>query len=51
MDIRSLLAVATDVDVEQAREALRLIDQRGFGRGKQLIQEFERLVSQDPKQG
>jgi hypothetical protein len=44
VDIRSLLAVATDVDLEQAREALRLIGQRGFGRSKQLIQEFERLT-------
>jgi hypothetical protein len=45
MDIRSLLAVATEADVEQAREALRLIDRRGFGRGKQLVLDFERLVS------
>jgi hypothetical protein len=49
VDIRSLLAVATDVDVGQAREALRWIDQRGFGRGKQLIQEFERLLLHDPE--
>jgi hypothetical protein len=31
-------------DVENAREALRLIDQRGFGRGKQLLRELERLL-------
>lgn len=44
IDIRSLLAVATDSDVKNAREALRLIDQRGFGRGKQLLRELERLL-------
>lgn len=44
MDIRSLLAVATDTDIEKAREALALIDRRGFGRGKQLLREFERLL-------
>jgi hypothetical protein len=45
LDIRSLLAVAQDADLEQARAALKLIDQRGFGRQKCLIQEFERLVT------
>jgi hypothetical protein len=45
LDIRSLLAVAAGADIETAREALGLIDQRGFGRGKHLLQEFQRLVS------
>jgi hypothetical protein len=44
MDIRSLLAVAGAADVEQAREALGLIDQRGFGRGKQLLRDLDRLA-------
>lgn len=44
MDIRSLLAVADAADVEQAREALALIDQRGFGRGKQLARDLDRLA-------
>jgi hypothetical protein len=44
IDIRSLLAVATDADVKKAREALGLIDQRGFARGKQLLRELERLL-------
>jgi hypothetical protein len=45
VDIRSLLAVARDADIEQARAGLGLIDQRGFGRKKRLIQEFERLLT------
>lgn len=44
MDIRSLLAVAGADDVEQACQALGLIDQRGFGRGKQLLRDLDRLA-------
>jgi hypothetical protein len=51
LDIRSLRGVATNVDIERAREALRLIDQRGFGRGKQLFQEFEQWVLRAREQG
>jgi hypothetical protein len=44
MDIRSLVAIASIDDVDQAREALGLIDQRGFGRGKQLLRDLDRLA-------
>lgn len=44
VDIRSLLAVAKKADVEQARQALELIEGRGFGRGKRLIDELKRWL-------
>lgn len=39
-DIARLLAVATDADVTAAREALHLITERGFNRGKDLQADF-----------
>jgi len=36
-DLRALLAVATAEDRVQARESLRLISKRGFGRGRPLL--------------
>jgi hypothetical protein len=42
VDIRSLLAIAREADVDEARRALELIDRRGFGRSKRLIQELGR---------
>ena len=35
-DLRSLLAVATSVDLDAAREAVKLITQRGFHRQRPL---------------
>ena len=36
MDIRALLSVATEADLALAGEALSLIEQRGFNRGRDL---------------
>ena len=36
VDLQSLLAVATELEVAEARQLVRLILQRGFARGKQL---------------
>jgi hypothetical protein len=36
VDIRSLLAVATAEDIERARQAAKLIQQRGYARGRDL---------------
>ncbi|HEX2254036.1 MAG TPA: nucleotidyl transferase AbiEii/AbiGii toxin family protein [Thermoanaerobaculia bacterium] len=43
-DLRELFRVATDSDRSTAREALALIAQRGFHRGKDLLGSFEDLV-------
>lgn len=40
-DIQSLLGEATDAEVAAAREALRLITERGFNRGKDLQADFD----------
>jgi len=48
-DIQALLAEADAADIEIAREALRTIDQRGFGREKALLDEFEALRSESAK--
>jgi hypothetical protein len=45
MDIRSLLAVSAPTDIDQARAALALMGERGFSRGKDLVDELRRLVS------
>ena len=44
-DLRALLAVATPDDIERARELLRLITQRGFARGKDLLAELTSLFA------
>ncbi len=43
-DLRALVGVASAADVELAKQALALIEARGFSRGKRLMDEFERLV-------
>jgi hypothetical protein len=43
-DLRSLLRAAAPGDVEGARTLLGAIESRGFGRGRRLIQELERLL-------
>lgn len=45
-DIRALLAVATEGDIGQAREALSLIEERGFHRGRDLDAALESLLGQ-----
>lgn len=44
-DIRALLGEAAMKDVEQAREALRLIEMRGAHRGKALLAELDKFLS------
>ena len=44
-DLRALAAVADASDLELARQALDLIEARGFARGKMLMAEFARLVT------
>ncbi len=40
IDIKYLLAEASDRDLERADELLRLIDMRGYDRGKNLAKDF-----------
>jgi predicted nucleotidyltransferase len=48
VDIRSLLAVATPEDIARARKAAKLIQQRGFSRGRDLRRRLmEALRSRD----
>jgi predicted nucleotidyltransferase len=44
-DIRALLVEATPADVAQARDALKLITDRGFHRDKALLDAFGEMVS------
>jgi len=45
-DIRSLLSVASDSELEATRSALKLITQRVSNRGKDLLAEFDSLLRQ-----
>ena len=45
-DIRALLGEATPADLDEARAALRLISERGFHRGKLLLNELDEVISQ-----
>lgn len=45
-DLRALLAVASQEQVEEARAALRLITERGFDRGKNLLEDLRKLEGQ-----
>lgn len=40
-DVRQLIVRATPEEIEATRQALRLIESRGFSRGKNLLDEFE----------
>jgi hypothetical protein len=44
-DLQNLLAQATPADLQNARESLLLISDRGFNRQKDLLAEFSRLVA------
>jgi len=44
-DIRNLLAVATDDEITRARGLLRLVEVRGYSRGKDLLAELERFLN------
>jgi hypothetical protein len=43
-DLRALAAVADAADLDLAKQALVLIEARGFARGKRLMAELDRLV-------
>lgn len=43
-DLQALIAVATKRDLELARKAVRLIEERGFARGKKLAEVLEGFV-------
>jgi len=45
-DLRALAGVASATDLDLAKQALALIEARGFARGKRLLVEFERLVTE-----
>jgi hypothetical protein len=45
-DLRMLLEAAGPAEVEGARSALKLIAERGFARGKDLLGELELLLTQ-----
>jgi hypothetical protein len=45
-DLVALLARADHADIDQARQALRLIMERGFHRGRALLREFETLLAE-----
>lgn len=45
-DFYALLDRASDVDLDSAREALRLIEARGYHRGRQLVEEFDELITE-----
>jgi hypothetical protein len=45
-DIRELLRVADQTEIQRARNAMDLISRRGFDRGKDLGAEFEKQLSQ-----
>jgi len=43
LDIQGLLKEAKEVDIETAKSAMKLIEQRGFNRGKNLLRRFDEL--------
>ena len=45
IDLRALLRIALPAEVIRAREALALIASRGYHRGRSLIVEFDKLLS------
>ncbi len=46
VDLAALLATATEADLHAARDALVLVEERGFGRGKQLLHELSSARSE-----
>jgi predicted nucleotidyltransferase len=45
-DLRALLQVATEAELEIAKSAARLIEERGFNRGKAVGSELQRLLDE-----
>jgi len=48
VDLRALAEIATESDLETSKQALALIEARGFARGKRLRDEFVRLLPTRP---
>lgn len=44
-DLRALRSAATAADIEVAREAVRLITERGFARGRDLIAALDAVIA------
>jgi predicted nucleotidyltransferase len=44
LDLAGLFRKATEQDLDAAREALELIDQRGYGRGRPLLGDLDRAL-------
>lgn len=44
-DLQALLREAGDQDLREAREALQLIGERGYHRGRKLIESLDQLLS------
>jgi predicted nucleotidyltransferase len=49
VDLRNLLAVVSDKDLDRARGALSLITERGFHRQKDLLADLEELLNPSPQ--
>lgn len=45
-DLRALLADASQTEVDEARDALRLIELRGFNRGRDLAADLSRTIAE-----
>lgn len=45
-DLRALLATASDDEIELAREALRLIEARGYNRGRSLNDALTQTIAE-----
>jgi hypothetical protein len=43
-DIQALLAEASPEDIEEARGALALIEQRGYQRERRLVEQLEQVI-------
>jgi len=45
VDLRALLAVADGADLKLAADAVKLIERRGFARGRDLASALEQLIA------
>ncbi len=48
VDLRALLGVATESDLSEAREGVRLITERGFDRGRDLAAALDKAAASSP---
>lgn len=51
IDLQNLLAIADEEERDRAREAVKLITERGYNRGKDLVSELEHLCKLYPFRG